>query len=62
MYKDIHNDNTNDSNINPIDIKKKPEEEKEFQDTNSNDYETIRKLVKGTHKPMNSTSYLRYNI
>ena len=55
MYKDIHNDNTNDSNINPIDIKKKPEEEKELQDTNSNDYETIRKPGKGTNKPMKNT-------
>ena len=55
MYKGIHNDNTNDSNINPIDIKKKPEEEKELQDTNINDYETIRKPGKGTNKPMKNT-------
>ena len=51
MYKGIHNNNTN-LKFNPIDIKKKPEEEKEKQDTNSKDYVTIRKLVKGTYKPM----------
>ena len=51
MYNWIHNNN-NDLKFNPIDIKKKPEEEKEKQDTNSKDYETIRKLVKGTNTPM----------
>ena len=55
MYRGIHNDNNNDLYINPIDIKKKPEEEKEMQYTNSNDYETFRKLEKGTNKPMKNT-------
>ena len=45
MYKGfvIH---SNDLKFNPIELKKKPEEEKDKQDTNSKDYETIRKLVK----------------
>ena len=51
MYKGIHNNS--DLKFNPIDIKMKPEREKENQDTNSKDYETIRKLVKGTDEPMN---------
>ena len=48
MYKGltIHN---NDVKFNPIEHKKKPEEEKGKQDTNSKDYETIRKLVNGTN-------------
>ena len=44
--------NKSDLKFNPIDIKKNPEEYNEKQDTNSKDYETIRKLVKGTYKPM----------
>ena len=61
MYKGIHN-NRHDLKFNPIDIKKKPEEKKDAQETNSKDYETISKLVKsmGTNKPM--LKYLRYNI
>ena len=55
MFKWIHNISNKDLTLNPIDIKKKPEEEKEKQDTNSKDYETIRKLVKGTNKPMKKT-------
>ena len=51
MYKGMHN-NSNDLKFNPIDIKKKPEEEKDKQETNSKDYDTIGKLVKGTIKPM----------
>ena len=39
MYNGLHK---NDLKFNPIDIKKKPGEEKEKQDTNSNDYETIK--------------------
>ena len=50
MYKGfvIH---SNDLKFNPTELKKKPEEEKDKQETNSKDYETIRKLVKGTDKP-----------
>ena len=38
----------NDLKFNPTEHKKKPEEEKDKQDTNNKDYETINKLVKGT--------------
>jgi len=50
MYKGftIH---SNDLKFNPTELKKKPKEEKEKQETNNKDYETIRKLVKGTDKP-----------
>ena len=51
MYAEIHN-NSDDLKFNRIDIKKKPEEEKDKQETNSKDYETLRKLVNGTIKPM----------
>ena len=51
MYKGIHN-NSSDLKFNPTDIKKRPEEEKEKQDTKSKDYETIRQLVKGPDKRM----------
>ena len=51
MHKGIHNNSTH-LKFYPIDIKKKPEKEKEKQDSNSKDYDTIRMLVKGTHKPM----------
>ena len=48
MYKGftIHK---KDLKFNPIEHKKKPEEEKDKQDTNSKDYETIREVVKGTN-------------
>ena len=61
MYKGfvIH---SNDLKFNPIELKKKPEEEKGMQETNSKDYETIRKLVKATNTPMKNKSYLKYNI
>ena len=54
MYKGfvLHN---NDFKFNPIDIKKKPEEKKAEQDTNSKDCEKIIKLVKGTNKQMKKT-------
>ena len=50
MYKGNHI-HSNDLKFNPTELKKKPEEEKDKQETNSKDYETIRKLVKGTDKP-----------
>ena len=50
MYKGIHNNS--ELNINPIDIKMKQEEQKEKQDTNSKGYETIRRQVRGTNKPI----------
>ena len=50
MYKGNHI-HTNDLKFNPTELKKKPEEEKNKQETNNKDYETIRKLVKGTDKP-----------
>ena len=55
MYKGfvIHNNNVN---FNPTEHKKKPEEERDKQATNSKDYETIRKLVKGTNKPMKTNN------
>ena len=51
MYKGIHNNN-NELNFNPVDKKKKQDEEKEKHYSTSNDYETIRLQVKGTHKQM----------
>jgi len=53
MYKGfvIH---SNDLKFNPTELKKKPEEEKDKHDTNSKDYETIRKLVKATNTPTNT--------
>ena len=50
MYKGfvIH---SNDLKFNPTELKKKPEEEKDKHDTNSKDYETIRKLAKATNTP-----------
>ena len=47
MYEEfvIHSNNLK---YNPTELKKTPEEEKEKQETNSKDYETIRQLVKGT--------------
>ena len=61
MHKGIHN-NKKHLKFNPNDIKKKPEEQKEKQDSNSKDYDTIRKLVNDTHKPMKNTTYLIYKI
>ena len=42
---------SNDLKFNPTELKKKPEEEKEKPETNSKDYDTIRKILKGTDKP-----------
>ena len=55
---------SNDLKFNPTEHKKKSEEEKDKQETNSKAYETIRKLVKsmGTNKPTKNNKYLRYNI
>ena len=50
MYKGFVK-HSNDLKFNPIEVKKRPEEDKDKQDTNSKDYETNRKLVKGTDKP-----------
>ena len=50
MYKGNHI-HSNDLKFNPTELKKKPEEEKDKHDTNSKDYETIRKLVKATNTP-----------
>ena len=50
MYKGNHI-HSNDLKFKPTELKKKPEEEKDMHDTNSKDYDTIRKLVKGTDKP-----------
>ena len=50
---------SNDLKFNPTELKKKPEEEKEKQETNNKDYETIRKLAKGTDKPMKNKLFLR---
>ena len=50
MYKGNHL-HSNDLKFNPTELKKKPEEEKDKHDTNSKDYETIRKLVKATNTP-----------
>ena len=49
MYKGNHI-HSNDLKFNPTELKKKPEEEKDNHNTNSKDYETIRKLVQGTDK------------
>ena len=61
MHKGIHN-NKQHLKFNPIDIKKKPEEQKEKQYSNSKDYDSIRKLVNETHKPMKNKYYLIYKI
>ena len=47
MYK-VNHIHSNDLKFNPTELKKKPEKEKDKQETNNKDYETIRKLVKGT--------------
>ena len=61
MHKGIHN-NKQRLKFNPIDIKKKPEEQKEKQYSNSKDYDSIRKVVNETHKPMKNKYYLIYKI
>ena len=50
MYKGNHI-HSNDLKFNPTKLKKKPEEEKDKQEANCKDYETIRKLVKATNTP-----------
>jgi hypothetical protein len=52
MYKGNHI-HSNDLKFNPTELKKKPEEDKDKQETNSKDYESVRQLVQsmGTDKP-----------
>ena len=45
--------------FNPTELKKKPEEEQNKQETNNKDYEPIRKLVERTDKPTKNQYYLK---
>ena len=46
---------SNDLKFNPTELTKKPEEEKDKQETNSKDYDTTSELVNGTDKPTKNT-------
>ena len=59
MYKG-NNIHSNDLKFNPTELKKKPAEKKDNQETNNKDYETIRKVVKGTDKPTTHISSIIY--